>query len=434
MPKKLQPVWCLFFLLILLSVSTGQQADPRAGVSSLRYHQHQEFFRVVLEIEKIREFYSAELKDPERLYLDIFQARLQPGLHGTSYVINSACVKSLRLAQKNPSTVRLTVELVPGSKQSEKIYYLKDPPRLVLDIFPRGRASTTSTSIPAPGTQFERPAGQTSGAPAAPPKPRAESSRPSGEAAAGTESSSPRPPAPASNGYSLVRQLGLGVKRIVLDPGHGGSDPGCMSPSGLKEKEVALDLARRLKNMLETQGKFEVFLTRDSDLTLPLEKRTSFANQKGADLFISIHLNASPRKNRTGVETFYLNFSPDPAVNELAARENASSTKNIREMKLIVDKIIKNSKYEESRDLAEKIHRNLLEHLKHNFGPRDDLGVKGGPFWVLIGSEMPAVLVEASHLSNAREEAALKTETYREAVATGLFRGIMEYVKSLGKG
>jgi N-acetylmuramoyl-L-alanine amidase len=432
MPKKLQPVWCLFFLLVLLSTSTGQQTDPRAGVSSLRYHQHPDFFRVVLEIEKIREFYSAELKDPERLYLDIFQARLQPGLHGTSYVINSAGVKTLRLAQKNPSTVRLTVELVPGAKQYEKIYYLKDPPRLVLDIYLRGNATTVSTS---PSTaKSERPAGQGSGAQAAPPKPRSEGPRPASEATGGAESSSPRPPSPAGSGYSLVRQLGLGVKRIVLDPGHGGSDPGCMSPSGLKEKDVALDLARRLKNMLEDQGKFEVFLTRDSDLSLPLEKRTSIANQKGADLFISIHLNASPRKNRTGVETFYLNFSPDPAVNELAARENASSTKNIREMKLIVDKIIKNSKYEESRDLAEKIHRNLLEHLKHNFGPRDDLGVKGGPFWVLIGSEMPAVLVEASHLSNAKEETALKTETYREAVATGLFRGIMEYVKSLGKG
>ncbi len=413
MPKRLQPVWCLISLLILLFPSAGQQPDPRAEVLSLRYHLHPEFFRIVLEIEKIREFYSAELKDPERLYLDIFQARLKSGLHGTSYQINSPGVKVLRLAQKNPSTVRLTVELVPGAKQKEKIYYLKNPNRLVVDVYAR----------PGPEQSAPRP-------PA--------SSPPSGSRSSASETaardSSPRPPSPSASGYSLVRQLGLGVKRIVLDPGHGGTDPGCISPSGIKEKDVALDLARRLKTMLETQGKFEVFLTRETDLSLPLEKRTAFANQKGADLFISIHLNASPRKSRTGVETFYLNFSPDPAVNELAARENASSTKNIREMKLIVDKIIKNSKYEESRDLAEKIHSNLLQHLKHNFGPRDDLGVKGGPFWVLIGSEMPAVLVEASHLSNAKEEAALKTETYREAVATGLFRGIIEYVKSLGKG
>jgi len=410
MPKTLTPGRLLLLLLAIFLSASSQQPDPRAEVRSLRYHQHTEFFRLVLEIEKVREYYSAELKDPERLYLDIFQARLKPGLHGTSYQVNSACVKNLRLAQKNPSTVRLTLELVPGTKQTEKIYYLKNPHRLVVDIYPRPAAA--SQAPPATAAPVSRPAGQT----ASPPEHQ------------------PQPPVPSSSGYSLVRQLGLGVKRIVLDPGHGGSDPGCISPSGLKEKDVALDLARRLKVLLETQGKFEVYLTRDTDLTLPLEKRTALANQKGADLFISIHLNASPRKNRTGVETFYLNFSPDPAVNELAARENASSNKNIRDMKLIVDKIIKNSKYEESRDLAEKIHNHLLQHLKQNFGPRDDLGVKGGPFWVLIGSEMPAVLVEASHLSNAKEEAALKTEIYREAVAVGLFRGIMEYVKSLGKG
>ncbi|MGQ9800275.1 MAG: N-acetylmuramoyl-L-alanine amidase [Candidatus Saccharicenans sp.] len=410
MPKKLTPGWLLLLLITLFLSASSQQSDPRAEVRSLRYHQHSDFFRLVLEIEKVREYYSAELKNPERLYLDIFQARLKPGLHGTSYQVNSTCVKNLRLAQKNPSTVRLTLELVPGTKQTEKIYYLKNPDRLVVDIYPRPTA--TSQTSPAATATAPRPTGET----ARPPEHQ------------------PQPPAPSSSGYSLVRQLGLGVKRIVLDPGHGGSDPGCISPSGLQEKDVALDLARRLKVLLETQGQFEVFLTRDSDLTLPLEKRTALANQKGADLFISIHLNASPRKNRTGVETFYLNFSPDPAVNELAARENASSNKNIRDMKLIVDKIIKNSKYEESRDLAEKIHKHLLQHLKQNFGSRDDLGVKGGPFWVLIGSEMPAVLVEASHLSNAKEEAALKTEIYREAVAMGLFRGIMEYVKSLGKG
>jgi len=412
MQKELNPLALSTLFLILFVSAFGQPADPRAEVISLRYHQHPEFFRIVIEIEQIREFYSAELKDPERFYLDIFQAKLTPSLPGTSIQINSPLVKALRLAQKNPSTVRLTLELVPGAKQAEKVYYLREPTRLVIDLYSRPSSETKPT-----------------------PRAQAPASSPAGERPPLTsQEQTPKAPVPSSSGYSLVRQLGLGVKRIVLDPGHGGSDPGCISPTGLKEKDLALDLAKRLKVLLETQGKFEVMLTRDGDVALPLEKRTSFANQKGADLFISIHLNASPRKNRTGVETFYLNFSPDPAVNELAAKENASSTKNIRDMKLIVEKIMKNSKYEESRDLAEKIHNNLLQHLKQNFGPREDLGVKGGPFWVLIGSEMPAVLVEVSHLSNQKEETALKTEIYREAIATGLFRGIIEYVKSLGKG
>ncbi len=395
--------WLVLLIIILVTLVTAAspQTQPPAEIVGLRYHQHADFFRLVLELTRVREYSAAELNQPERLYLDIYQARLNPPLQGKTFKFSSPCVRELRLAQRNKTTVRVTFELQTGTKEKEKIYYLKNPDRLVIDIYHR---------------QSEQAAGQAAGP---------------------VETSVEQPPkaaTPTGSGYSLVRQLGLGVKKIVLDPGHGGADPGCLSPSGLKEKDVALDLARKLKLILETQGGFEVFLTRETDITLPLEKRTRLANEQQADLFISIHLNASPRKARTGVETFYLNFSPDPAVNELAARENASSNKNIREMKLIVDKIIKNTRYEESRALAEKIHHQLLGHLKQHFGPRDDLGVKGGPFWVLIGSEMPAVLVEVSHLSNPKEEEALKTDFYREAIATGLFRGIIEYIKSLGKG
>ncbi|HRD01468.1 MAG TPA: N-acetylmuramoyl-L-alanine amidase [Candidatus Saccharicenans sp.] len=400
-------------MLVTLAMASSVQTQPPAEISGLRHHQHADFFRLVLEVTRVREYSSAELSQPDRLYLDIYQARLNSSLQGKTFEFNSPCVRQLRLAQRNPTTVRVTFELQPGTKEKEKIYYLKNPDRLVIDIYHRQSLSAAGQPVGPEGPQ-------------------------SGGGSLLTDKASinqpPKAAIPTTSGYSLVRQLGLGVKKIALDPGHGGTDPGCLSQGGLKEKDVALDLAKRLKSILETQGGFEVFLTRETDISLPLEKRTKLANEKQADLFISIHLNASPRKTRTGVETFYLNFSPDPAVNELAARENASSSKNIREMKQIVDKIVKNTRFEESRALAEKIHRQLLGHLKQHFGPRDDLGVKGGPFWVLIGSEMPAVLVEVSHLSNAKEEEALKTDLYREAIATGLFRGIIEYVKSLGKG
>ncbi len=403
----------LILALVTLAMAGSVQPQPLAEINDLRYHQHPDFFRLVLTLTKVREYSAAELSQPDRLYLDIFQARLNPSLQGKSFKFDSPCVSELRLAQRNPTTIRITFELKAGTKEKEKIYYLKNPDRLVIDI-------------------YHREALTAAGKPAVPAEPQAAAG---GQPAKDTaENQPPRAASPTTAGYSLVRQLGLGVKKIALDPGHGGTDPGCLSPGGLKEKEVALDLAKKLKSILETQGGFEVFLTRETDVTLPLEKRTKLANDRQADLFISIHLNASPRKNRTGVETFYLNFSPDPAVNELAARENASSSKNIREMKQIVDKIVRNTRYEESRALAEKIHHQLLGHLKQQFGPRDDLGVKGGPFWVLIGSDMPSVLVEVSHLSNSKEEEALKTDFYREAIATGLFRGIIEYVKSLGKG
>lgn len=403
----------LILALVTLGLAGSVQTQPPAEINDLRYHQHPDFFRLVLTLTRIREYSAAELSQPDRLYLDIFQARLNPSLQGKTLKFDSPCVHELRLAQRNPTTVRITFELKTGTKEKEKIYYLKNPDRLVIDVYHR----RDLLAVAKPGGLAEPPV--------------ATGGRPTGNTAGNQP---PQAASPTASGYSLVRQLGLGVRKIALDPGHGGTDPGCLSQSGLKEKEVALDLAKKLKSILETQGGFEVFLTRETDVTLPLEKRTKLANDRQADLFISIHLNASPRKARTGVETFYLNFSPDPAVNELAARENASSSKNIREMRQIIDKIVRNTRYEESRALAEKIHHQLLGHLKQQFGPRDDLGVKGGPFWVLIGSDMPSVLVEVSHLSNSKEEEALKTDFYREAIATGLFRGIIEYVKSLGKG
>jgi N-acetylmuramoyl-L-alanine amidase len=229
--------------------------------------------------------------------------------------------------------------------------------------------------------------------------------------------------------------LGLGVKTIVLDPGHGGTDPGCLGKSGGREKDVTLDVALALKKMLVEKNGFNVILTRESDIFVPLEDRTVIANQKRADLFVSIHANASRNPKRTGIETFYLNFSPDPAVNEIAARENATSEKNISQMKDIIQKIVQNSKFQESRDLAEKVHKNLLQSLSgKKYGAMNSLGVKGGPFWVLIGGNMPSILVEISHLSNTQEEARLKTPSYRASIVQGVYDGIMEYIRSLGKG
>jgi N-acetylmuramoyl-L-alanine amidase len=149
---------------------------------------------------------------------------------------------------------------------------------------------------------------------------------------------------------------------------------------------------------------------------------------------VSIHANAHRDRKRNGVETFFLNISPDPAVIELAADENATSTKSIGEMRSILQKIVQNSKIQESRDLAGAIQRNLVRALAADLPSVKSLGVKGGPFWVLIGGEMPSVLVEVSHLSNAKEEAKLRTQRYRELAAQGIFDGIMEYIRSLGKG
>jgi N-acetylmuramoyl-L-alanine amidase len=188
-----------------------------------------------------------------------------------------------------------------------------------------------------------------------------------------------------------------------------------------------------LKTLLEKEG-LEVILTRGSDIFLPVEDRTVIANQKQADLFISIHANATRNRKLSGIETFYLNFNQDPSVIATAARENATSTKNIRKMKHIIEKIIQNTKIPESKELAKGIQDNLVKSLSKKYSNINSLGVKGGPFWVLIGAEVPSVLVEISFLSNPTEEKRLQNTQYRQRIAQGIYEGIMAYKHSLEKG
>ncbi len=368
-------------------------------VYDLRFYSHPTHTRIVVDIGGKRNFSSAELKAPDRLYVDIDMARLNPILHAKSFSAKVDYLKEIRIAQRTPTTVRVVADLDFAKIERYQIFPLFDPFRVVIDIFPRKPTAT----LPDQGSPGE-------------PKEKL-----------------PRPAQPTISGYSLARQLGLGVKTIVLDPGHGGEDPGAISRKGQKEKDVTLAVAKELRSLLSEKG-INVVLTRESDIYIPLENRTVIANQKKADLFISIHANAHRNRKRKGIETFYLNFSPDPQVNEIAAQENATSTKTIGEMSATLQKIVQNSKILESRDLAEKIQQNLVKYLSRIHGPVESLGVKGGPFWVLIGGEMPSVLVEISHLSNSEEEAKLRTPLFRNQVAQGIYEGIVEYMRSLGKG
>jgi N-acetylmuramoyl-L-alanine amidase len=390
----------------LFSLGAKAQPDNRTEIINLRYYTHPAFTRIVLDIGRLREYISGELQQPGRIYLDVLQAKLNPILDGQSYPVKTDYLSQIVVFQKTPTTARVVVDVDFRKVKSYRTYHLFDPFRIVIDIYPRQGGDVPEPGAPrGPATAGKPPAGQPV-----------------------------KPPDPLPSGYSMARQLGLGVRTIVLDPGHGGSDPGCIGKSGLEEKAITLDVSMALKKMLVEKAGLSVILARESDIMVPLESRPVIANQRRADLFISIHVNAHRDRKREGVETFFLNFSPDPAVVELAARENATSSKNIGQMKDIIQKIAQNSKVDESRDLAEKIQRNLLRSLSAANPKVKDLGVKGAPFWVLIGSEMPSVLVEISHLSNAGEEARLKTAKYRELAVQGIYNGIMEYVRSLGKG
>jgi N-acetylmuramoyl-L-alanine amidase len=406
----------LLTVALVLSLAGAPQDDPRAEIVNLRKYTHPNFTRVVLDIGKLREYTFGELRDPGRIYIDVLQAKLNPILQGQSYPVKAEYVSQIRISQKTTSTVRLVVDVEFSRIQSYRVYHLFDPFRLVVDIYPHGGQG--QGQVPAP-SQPPTPAGK-------PPQP--------GDRIQPAVKRQVDPNDPNFNGTSLARQLGLGVRTIVIDPGHGGPRPGTIGKSGLQEKEVNLAVGLALRKLLREKAGLDAILTRESDVDVTLEDRTVIANQKRADLFVSIHSNAHRDRKRGGVETFFLNVSPDPSVVELAAAENATSTKNIGEMKSILQKIVQNSKVQESRELAEMIQRNLVKALSQDLPSIKNLGVKGGPFWVLIGGEMPSVLVEISHLSNAREEAKLRTKKYQELAAQGIYDGILEYIRSLGKG
>jgi N-acetylmuramoyl-L-alanine amidase len=382
----------ILLVLLIFSISFSSQEDSRVEIYDLRHFTHPTFTRIVVDIGHLREYNFNRLPSPDRIYVDIYQTKLNPILHNKTYLVQNDYIDQIRIAQKSPSTVRVVVDLDFEKVKRFQVWPAFDPFRIVLDIYPTESVSETLTE------------------------------------------KSPLPAQPTKEGYSMVRQLGLGIQRIVIDPGHGGTDPGCIGKNGTMEKVVVLDICKRLKKLLDTHDGLEVILTRETDIFVPLENRTVIANQKRADLFVSVHANANPSKKRSGINTFYLNFSHDPSVIEIAARENATSSKKISEMRSILEKIVKNSKIMESKELAENIQKNLVSTLKKSYKDVNDLGFKGGPFWVLIGVETPSVLVEVSHLSNAKEEAKLKIPQYRQSIAQGIYNGITNYINSLGKG
>jgi N-acetylmuramoyl-L-alanine amidase len=235
----------------------------------------------------------------------------------------------------------------------------------------------------------------------------------------------------SSGGNSLTRALGLKVGRIVIDAGHGGHDQGTQSPHGLIEKELVLDVAQRVGKLIEERMNAEVIYTRSDDTYVPLEGRTAIANQRKADLFLSIHANSSPIPRIAGMETFYLNFTDSRDALDVAARENASSQKSIFELQDIIQKITLHEKLDESREFAGRIQAALYSFSSRNLPGQKNRGVKKAPFVVLIGANMPSVLAEIGFLSNSREEALLKKPDYRQKLAESLYRGISKYAESL---
>jgi N-acetylmuramoyl-L-alanine amidase len=243
------------------------------------------------------------------------------------------------------------------------------------------------------------------------------------------------PAAPARNlagGFSMARQLGLGVSRIVIDPGHGGHDPGAKG-SGITEAALVLDIALRLEQLLAQDPGVKVVLTRRTDQFISLEERTAIANREGADLFLSIHANASASAQVGGVETYFLDFATTARAASVAARENAASGQAMNALPDFVKAIALNNKLDESRDFATYVQRAMMQKLKGGNTAVRDLGVKQAPFVVLIGASMPSVLAEVSFVTNEQEAKLLRGESYRQRIADALAQAIQKYQVSLNR-
>lgn len=383
-------------------------APAQARLENIRYYSYPEYTRVVLDLSREIKIGEKVLKGGEggRLFFDLKNCRFAlnyPREKMNEIRIAAGNLQRIRIGRFQAQTIRVVFDFDRIGKYNR--FYLTSPFRIVFDIY---RQDEFVSHARRQGRE--------------------------GPPAAGTPGEGAPPDTAGGGTPSIARQLGLGVHRIVIDPGHGGKDPGTVNRAlGLKEKDITLDIGKRLNAILNEHRDLEVILTRPRDEYVPLEERAAIANSNQGDLFISIHTNSAPRLGARGVESYFLNMTTDPRAMEVAAQENAMSTKSMADMRSILDQILRNSKISESRTFSQCLQASMVAHLKAKFDAIEDLGVKKAPFYVLLGAQMPSSLVEVSFLSHAAEARRLATPEYRQAVAAGLYLGIIRFIQGLGK-
>jgi N-acetylmuramoyl-L-alanine amidase len=395
--------------------------------------------RLTVDLDSEIAYHQEEIANPRRLFFDLKGVKTASALQDAALRFDDDVVKEIRLGRHPQNTTRLVVDL--EGVGSYTVYPLYGPYRLVID-FRRAVTTTSAPAKPVPppaSAPPPLPEPKTTAAltvlpqikPAIPERASAAVPPPLPSTPAPARTMSPAVPASNSNGkFSLSRQLGLGVSRVVIDAGHGGHDPGAHG-NGITESELTLDVAQRVQKLLQKQPGIDVVMTRDSDVYIPLEERTAIANREGADLFLSIHANASRNVQARGIETYFLNFAMNPEAEAVAARENANSAQAMHSLPDIVRAIALNNKINESRDLAATVQRSMVKRMGARNRAVKDLGVKQAPFVVLIGAVMPSVLAEISFVTNKHDGALLKTAAYRQQIAQALCDAIVTYQQSL---
>lgn len=399
--------------------------------------------RVVLDLEQAAEFTASQLSAPDRLMVEL-RVKDKPAPPATSVTgakkLTDPPVRAAEadLIASTPALSAPVLSAPPAPEPAVKAEPRKFDPPPFRAAPPRAEgkeellaqpstvliAKTARVSIPGPSAAVANARGVLPPpelARTAPPPP----SRPE-------PTSEALPAKKNTNGdRSLTRVLGLKLGRVVIDPGHGGHDVGTHGASGLYEKDVVLDVAKRLGTLLEDHLNSDVVFTRSDDTYIALEERTRIANDRKADLFLSIHANSSPFRAVAGVETYYLNFTTSKAALDTAARENATSEQSLFELKDILQKIALKDKIDESREFATRIESSLYTLSSKSNPIAKNRGVKKAPFVVLIGASMPSVLAEIGFLTNSGDEGLLKKPEYRQKIADALYKGIAAYAETL---
>ncbi|MBL8173848.1 MAG: N-acetylmuramoyl-L-alanine amidase [Bryobacterales bacterium] len=434
------------------------------SVTAVRFWSLADVTRIAIETTGTFTYRTDRLNQPDRVFFDlrgVKPALSDKGLH--IIPVNDSRVRQVRVAETQPFVTRIVIDLGEGRPEivtsqlsvpdrlmvevrgkvsepaapvlsSSGVRKIIEPSRLVarnLDppVFASKPAAAVPPALPAVDWRNLAPA----------PEVAAIADSGKGEVAKAGPSGGPKQARRNSNGdRSLTRVLGLKVRRIVIDPGHGGHDHGTTGPGGLVEKELTLDIAKRLAGLVEESMGSEAILTRDQDRFVELEDRAAVANHKKADLFISIHANSSPIRTAAGAETYMLSFTASKSAMEVAARENAASERSISELKELLQKIALKDKLDESRELAAKVQNSLVQLTSNSLPPqgkgtRRDRGIKRAPFVVLIGAQMPAILTEIGFVTNSKEEALLKKPEYRQKIAESILKGLQNYAETLGQ-
>ncbi|HMC60680.1 MAG TPA: N-acetylmuramoyl-L-alanine amidase [Candidatus Solibacter sp.] len=473
----MKPICALAISLATLLAQTDK-AELHT-VTAVRNWSFADVTRVAIEVSGSFQIRSDRLYNPDRVYFDILNA--EPRIDSRRFYskqLDDKLVKRIRVAETNPGVTRVVLDLAEGVEVTTS--QLSNPNRLIIEARGGKGAVTAPETVKTETVKTETVKTETAKTETAktetvkvepPPSPlpnqlaNAAAKAPARIDLAAVEAPKPFPPPPpesakvpavkpefvaaaprpqstprefgtaarhtSSGQSSLTRALGLKVGRVVIDPGHGGHDQGTQGPKGLVEKDLVLDVALRVGKLIEDHLGAEVIYTRMDDTFIPLEGRTDLANEKKADLFLSIHANSSPYPRISGVETFYLNFTDSKDALDVASRENASSQKSVFELQDIIQRISLHEKLDESKDFAGRIQASLYSLSSRNLAGQKNRGVKKAPFVVLIGAKMPSVLAEIGFVSNPREEALLKKPDYRQKVADALYRGLSKYAESL---